>query len=474
MSLSADRASQISALVPRVRKSQFRARNGGSFFRFVSRRGPKAKRRDVAAARFRAIRSSRGANWCGHHIAQGWRFRRRSRRRVFVHCVSGRRSAGRALAGTHCARQGADRRRRLRQLPYRRSPQTVRRGKQIDTPFGAIYSPNLTPDRDTGLGTWSSEQFYRALHDGVAPDGSRYYPAFPYPNFTKLIRDEVEAIRVWLATLPPFHNPRRPPELRWPLNYRVTMRGWNFLFFRPGIFQPNQQKSAEWNRGGYLVPGSLIAAPATRRRTSSAPTRAPGAMSAVRYRAGSLPDSTTLRAAGLKSWSEEDITEYLQSGRNGKSHAGGPMAEVMVNSTSKMSDADIRAIAVYLKDLPPARRRPAVTPPPPAEMAAGKAVYASPASPATKPTVRARRGSIRRCPATRCCNRPIPPRPSHHPRRRADRDDPPRAQYRSDAGLRQTIVGPGDRRRHQLHPEFLGQRRAIGDAGAGGEGAESP
>src|SRR5512140_3517895 len=87
-------------------------------------------------------------------------------------------------------------------------------GKRIDTPFGAIYSPNLTPDRETGLGNWSDEDFYRALHDGVAPDGSRYYPAFPYPNFTKLTRADVLAIRAYLATLPPLRNPRQQPQLR--------------------------------------------------------------------------------------------------------------------------------------------------------------------------------------------------------------------------------------------------------------------
>jgi len=83
----------------------------------------------------------------------------------------------------------------------------------------------------------------------VAPDGSRYYPAFPYPNFTKLTRQDLLAIRAYLATLAAFRNTRPPPQLRWPLNYRVVMRLWNFLFFRPGIFEPNQQKSAEWNRG---------------------------------------------------------------------------------------------------------------------------------------------------------------------------------------------------------------------------------
>ena len=128
-------------------------------------------------------------------------------------------------------------------------------GKRIDTPFGGIYSPNLTPDRETGLGGWSDSAFYRALRFGVAPDGSRYYPAFPYPNFTKLTRQDIFAIRAYLATLTPVNHAPRAPELRFPFNYRFVMRGWNWLFFKPGILMPDQQKSAAWNRGRYLVEG---------------------------------------------------------------------------------------------------------------------------------------------------------------------------------------------------------------------------
>jgi mono/diheme cytochrome c family protein len=248
-------------------------------------------------------------------------------------------------------------------------------GKRIDTPFGAIYSPNLTPDRETGLGAWSDDDFIRALRYGAAPDGSRYYPAFPYPNFTRLIRDDVLAIRAWLATLPPVRNRPPPQQLRWPLNYPVLMRSWNFLFLRPGIFQPNQQKSAEWNRGGYLVTGAAhCGACHTPKNIRRRQTR-PGLRRQL-VDGWFAPRLDGSDRSGLKSWSIEDIAEYLQSGRNGKSHAAGLMAEVVVNSTSRMSDADIRAIAVYLKDLPAGAPEPAVTPPPQAEMTAGKAIYA--------------------------------------------------------------------------------------------------
>ena len=248
-------------------------------------------------------------------------------------------------------------------------------GKRIDTPFGAIYSPNLTPDRDTGIGAWSDEDFHRALRLGVAPDGSRYYPAFPYPNFTKLIRDDILAIRAYLATLAPVRNAVPPPELRWPLNYRVVLRGWNWLFFKPGILQPDQQKGTAWNRGRYLVEGlGHCGACHTPKNIFGADRRGQA------YGGGRVADMFAPRLdgaerSGLKSWSVDDIVEYLQSGRNGKSHAGGPMSEVVVNSTSQMSDADVRAIAVYLKDLPAGAPEPAVSSPPPAQMANGEKIY---------------------------------------------------------------------------------------------------
>jgi mono/diheme cytochrome c family protein len=249
-------------------------------------------------------------------------------------------------------------------------------GKRIDTPFGGIYSPNLTPDRDTGIGAWSDGEFHRALHYGVAPDGSRYYPAFPYPNFTKLIRGDILAIRAYLATLAPVYNRPLPPELRWPLNYRGVMGVWNFLFFRPGVFEPNQQKSAEWNRGGYLVTAAAHCGGCHTPKNLFGADRRGRAYGGGLVQGWFAPRLDSADRSGLKSWSVDDIVEYLQSGRNGKSHAGGLMAEVVVNSTSKMSDADIRAIAVYLKDLPVGAPEPAVTPPPQAEMTAGAALYA--------------------------------------------------------------------------------------------------
>ena len=249
-------------------------------------------------------------------------------------------------------------------------------GKRIDTPFGGIYSPNLTPDRETGLGAWTDDDFYRALRYGVAPDGSRYYPAFPYPNFTKLIRDDILAIRAFLGTLTPIRNTVPSPELRWPLNYRAVMRAWNFLFFRPGIMMPDQSKGAAWNRGRYLAEGAAHCGACHTPKNIFGANKSGQAYGGGLIQGWFAPRLDSSMRSGLKSWSADDIAEYLSTGRNGRSHAGGLMAEVVVNSTSKMSDADIRAIAVYLKDLPAGAPEPAETPPPPAEMAAGKAVYA--------------------------------------------------------------------------------------------------
>jgi mono/diheme cytochrome c family protein len=183
------------------------------------------------------------------------------------------------------------------------------------------------------------------------------------------------AIRAYLATLTPLRNTPAAPELMWPLNYRIVMRGWNWLFFQPGIFVPDQQKTVPWNRGGYLVEGAAHCG------ACHTPKNIFGADRRDRLYGGGLvqgwfaPRLDNAERSGLKSWSTDDIVEYLQSGRNGRSHADGLMAEVVLNSTSKMSDKDVRAIALYLKDLPAGAPEPAVSAPPPAQMADGEKLY---------------------------------------------------------------------------------------------------
>lgn len=248
-------------------------------------------------------------------------------------------------------------------------------GKRIDTPFGGIYAPNLTPDRETGLGSWRDEDFYGALRYGADPDGSRYYPAFPYPYFTKLIRDDILAIRAYLGTLEPVRNAVPPPELRFPLNFRVVMRLWNWLFFEPGILMPDQSRSTEWNRGRYLVEGLGHCGACHTPKNLFGADKADQAFGGSPVEGMFAPRLDAAPRSGLKSWSIDDIAEYLQSGRNGRSHAGQFMSEVVLNSTSGMSDGDIRAIAVYLKSLPAGAPEPQVSPPAGAQMAEGEKVY---------------------------------------------------------------------------------------------------
>ncbi len=247
-------------------------------------------------------------------------------------------------------------------------------GRPIDTPFGTIYSPNLTPDNATGLGAWSEDDFYGAMHNGEGPDGTRLYPAFPYPYYTKLTRDDVAAIWAYLRTLEPVHAPRPPSELTWPLNYRVFMRGWDWMFFTPGEFKPNPQKSAEWNRGAYLVEGAGHCG------ACHTPKNFLGADDANQMLQGGelqnwfAPKLANGQRDGLGTWSVDETVEYLKTGRNARSGATGPMAEVIENSTSKMTDADLRAIAVYVKDM--TAQQPADTRAPDQKVVdAGKAIF---------------------------------------------------------------------------------------------------
>ena len=248
-------------------------------------------------------------------------------------------------------------------------------GKRIDTPFGAIYSPNLTPDRETGIGDWSDADFVRALRFGVAPDSSRYYPAFPYPYFTKFTRGDILAIRAYLSTLTPFRNEEPPPALRFPLNFRVVMRVWNYFFFKPGILEPDQQKDIDWNRGRYLVEGAGHCGACHTPKNMFGADRRGQAFAGGRVGDWFAPRLDGAARSGLKSWSVDNIVEYLQSGRNARSHADGLMAEVVVNSTSKISDGDARAIAVYLKSLPAGPPEPQVILPPEDRMKSGEAMY---------------------------------------------------------------------------------------------------
>lgn len=224
-------------------------------------------------------------------------------------------------------------------------------GRAIETPFGVIYSPNITPDPETGIGSWSDADFYRAMHNGRRPDGARLYPAFPYPYFTKMTRDDVMAIRAYLKTLPAVKSRRREADLTWPLDHRVFMRGWNMLFFSAGTFKPDPQKSAQWNRGAYLVEGAAHCGACHTPKDAFGADKKDEALRGGLLQNWFAPKIAGNMHDGTGSWSVDELVEYLKTGRNKYSAAAGPMAEVVHYSTSKMSEADLKAIATYVKDV---------------------------------------------------------------------------------------------------------------------------
>lgn len=223
----------------------------------------------------------------------------------------------------------------------------------LATPFGTIYSANLTPDPETGLGKWSADDFYRAMNEGKEPNGERLYPAFPYTHFTYITREDSDAIFAYLQKLKPIHQEIKPPEFPWPLNERIAMLGWNWLNFEDKQFQPDAKKSASWNRGHYIEKGLGHCA------LCHSPKNALGAekTGADAYTGGMAEGwfAPSLRGTGhggLQSWSKEDVIAFLKHGRNEHATAFGPMAQVVSESTRYLTDSDVADLATYLKDLP--------------------------------------------------------------------------------------------------------------------------
>lgn len=251
-------------------------------------------------------------------------------------------------------------------------------GRGIVTPFGVIFSTNLTPDKETGIGRWTEKQFYGALHDGVDDEGHHLYPAMPYPWYTKLSRADVDAIHAYLGTVAPVRQEARPVQLPWPLSWRGSMVGWNMLYFDAGTYQTDTSRSAQWNRGAYLVEGlghcSACHSPKNVLGAVKKHESLEGGSANEHWFAPGLGGN--LRD-GVGSWSNAEIVEYLKTGANLKSASVGPMTEVVMNSTQYLTMADLDAIATYLKQRPAA---PTKSPPEVAALGAdalarGQALY---------------------------------------------------------------------------------------------------
>jgi mono/diheme cytochrome c family protein len=228
-------------------------------------------------------------------------------------------------------------------------------GRALATPFGTFYSPNITPDPETGIGRWSDEQFLRALRDGVRPDGANYFPVFPYPSFTKIADADARAIKAYLFSLPAVRQANRAHDISFPISWRFLQNGWKLLFFSPSPFRPAPERSETHNRGAYLVTALAHCG------ECHTPRNWFGAMEPDRFLAGNpdgpdgktVPNITPDPETGIGNWSEEDITTLLKTGQTPEfDFVGGAMGEV-VRNTSRLDDADRRAIAVYLKSLPP-------------------------------------------------------------------------------------------------------------------------
>ena len=223
-------------------------------------------------------------------------------------------------------------------------------GLALQTPFGTLVTPNITPDRDTGIGAMTDSEFLATLHDGRGQGGERLYPAMPYPAYTKMSDDDVLAIRAYLATVTPVDNPVVANQLPFPFNIRLSMLAWNALNFTPGRYQPNPRKSAEWNRGAYIVEGAAHCGTCHTPKTLLGGDKTDQALSGAVLQGWFAPDITGDSRKGIGGWSKDDLVQYLKTGANDLTLASGPMAEAVTHSTSRMTDDDIAAIATYLKD----------------------------------------------------------------------------------------------------------------------------
>jgi mono/diheme cytochrome c family protein len=247
-------------------------------------------------------------------------------------------------------------------------------GLTFSTQFGTLYSSNITPDKQTGIGNWTADQFYRALHEGVAPGGKHLYPAFPYFYFTLLNRADTDALFAFLKTQKPVHSVPPANKLNFPFNFRFLMVFWNWLFLDEGAYKPNPAKSAAWNRGAFIVKGLGHCAACHTPKNILFGDETDKALTGTVVEDWFSANLTGNPHGGLGKWSRADIVRYLATGINKYATAAGTMQEKVSSSTSHMTDADRNAIAVYLKSLP-GKATPSSEKPDPQIMGQGEDVF---------------------------------------------------------------------------------------------------
>ncbi|MEG0002358.1 MAG: c-type cytochrome [Comamonas sp.] len=221
-------------------------------------------------------------------------------------------------------------------------------GRTIETPFGVIHAPNLTPDPETGLGRWTPDAFWRALHHGRSQDGRLLYPAFPYPQYTRVVREDADALFAYLQSLAPVHAPAKAHALTFPFNTQAALAVWRALYFRAEAWQPAADAPAEWNRGAYLVQGLGHCAACHSARNSWGASVEEGLM-----RGGMMAlQDWYAPALGGALGPREDLVRLLKTGVSPSASASGPMAEVVFRSTQYLTTTDLQAMATYLQTLP--------------------------------------------------------------------------------------------------------------------------
>ena len=229
-------------------------------------------------------------------------------------------------------------------------------GRALETPFGTFYSPNITFDREHGIGAWQAQDFFRALRHGVAPDGSSFYPVFPYTTYTRMRREDAFALWAYLASVPTSARENTPHDLVWYMRYRIVNRFWKWLFFEPGVFKPDESRSKEWNHGAYLVTAMAHCAEChtPRTRFGNLDEALAFAGAADGPEGESTPNITPDKATGIGKWSRSELTYYLSEGMlPDGDFAGSLMARVIDDGLKYLTEEDLNAIAEFIMSLPP-------------------------------------------------------------------------------------------------------------------------
>ena len=240
-------------------------------------------------------------------------------------------------------------------------------GRAIETPFGRLLAPNITPDRETGIGAWTPDDFWNALHNGTSRDGRLLYPAFPYTSYTKVTRDDSDALYAYMQSIAAYKAANLPHALRFPYNLQVMLAGWRLLYFKPDVYAGNAGQSVQWNRGAYLVEGLGHCAACHSSRNWLGASKAGLSGGMIQTLGWYAPSLTSSDEAGLGLWEIPHIVDLLKTGVSARATVFGPMAEVVQKSLQHLSTDDVTAMAVYLKALPSA-------PAPPVAMPTGPAV----------------------------------------------------------------------------------------------------